>query len=1066
MARQTLQNRPFSAGLNTELNALEDNINYTKDELNVVINHDGSRSRRRGMDYENLYKLSNNPVINYSDDLAFSSTEWTDIGQGVNNPYIVIQVGGELLFYKNVGVPFSQAQSDYTLNLKNYAIEPNSDEYSKIPVSFTVAYGSLFIASKAIKPIVVKSLEETTVENPLPDNVGPSCTISCAIKYDHWGVRGGGWIIPGNIRWDDSDENTYPFASDMGYVQGGSCMVYIDGTEVLKVLSFDEYINYSTTVHRWGGKNNHEGPSMFYSGIIAERFNALPSEVRKGIVAEPKLWDEDWDGTDFSQPSPRTLVLAWREDKDYLKNKTESDHITFKAPDESGSALNGVEIELVFRYITRFKKSDEKRNKFNEVHYTGILSGGRSYEKEEGLTLKIRDFKGTEDFTAVTDTPAKISYSKLYNLLNQGWTTKLLIDFYNAEVGGYKCFPSANLAQQYLKDTDTSKFKPEALLDTTFGNTKAPNGHYIVDYFNQKRVEASGVVKAMEVLTKSLGEEIIDTAYSGGAIEQIPDILPRARTVTAVAAYAGHIFYLAGDVLLYSQVVTEDLQGAFKCYQDADPTSEEISDLVGTDGGYMHLPEIGEGQTMFVQGAYLVVVGDKGVVAIGGTANNIFLATAYSAFSLQPLTTTNPQSLVTTEYGTFYWGETGIVHCTTTETGGLSLSNISKDTIQSFYDKIPTESRRLCKGCYNANRHEIWWCYPIESKRLDGALVLNLATGSYTKHLFTSSQEDREGTGFVVPMIVCPIRVRQAFKSVKNYSTYTKDKVDIMAKDFTEVGGQLEIQPGTDLLIEETSNDTLYLLNTYSTVESSYVYVYLNDTLYDIVTVRFTSRPSPALQPYRIIKRKEEKLRLVSVRELTDEKPYEAYTSLRIVDTEGNPISADYPIDRELATYESMCFYVYEPTSMKCTFADLINNELLDWDKANHSTAGMYYKSYLEGYPLSLQDINRKKTMPYLITHFKRTEKGETTDGERIYKSDAMASVKWSWCNSGDSGQWDMPQRVYRPDLRTYLDGDYVSTKTRVRGGGASYSIRIDSVDNSNFILDALSFDLYGDSRV
>ena len=1061
MARQVLQNRPFSRGLNTELSLLDDNTDFTRDELNSVIKPDGSRSRRRGIDYEEGHQFSRQLIAEYSQDLAFSSVEWTDIGQGVNNPYIVIQAGRLLLFYKNLGVPFSQAQSDYVLDLKPYALNQETDDYANTPVRFTVAHGALFIVSKEITPIVVKTLEETTTENPMPEDILPSCTLSCTVKTDRFGRRGGGGesYVGGDA----------PAGENNKSVNGGSCSFFINDVEICEpLLLYDQY-DFSGDVGSSRPGDNKYGPSMFYSGKIAEYFNSLPAKSRFNLIAEPKLFKYDAYGNKFDTPSPRYLGTI--KQAEYTANNPESsdDYVVFKAQD---ATVTGVKVSLVLRYLTMDKKdgglfsSSKHFPVANKDIYEAKVLGGRSYTKQNYLVLQIRDFTGVEDFQPVDATPKKISYSRLYNMLNQGWTPALIGEFYKASVGGENCFPSGNLAQHYLKDSETTAFKPEALLTTTFGNTKAPNGHFILDYFNQKRAEKANLEIAMSSVARECGttvEEILDENYSGGVPEQVPDYKPRASTVTDVCAYAGHIFFLAGEALLYSQVVSEDLSGAFKCYQDADPTSEEISDLIGTDGGMMLLPEIGEGQKLFVQGGYLVVVGDKGAVAIGGTANNIFLATAYSAFNLQPLTTQSPHSFVTTEYGTLYWGNTGIVHCRNTETGGLVLENISTETIQTLYDKIPIDARKLCKGAYNANKHEVWWLYPLdtsESKRLNGALVLDLSKGTYTKHEFV--------TGKYVPDVVCPLQIKNAFKSTKIYPMYAEGELNPIDTDLQpeqivnidlEVGERFEELSTPDKI-------TQYVMRNFSADTSYYLKVYVNDILWDIVEVRWVSHLVSFIQPYRLTLSAGKKLVVEAVKEKPEELPTKAVGTLKVVDNEGNIISADYPIDRELVSYESIFFLAFDHTQRKVTFADLINNELLDWDSASPTTAGYPYKTYLEGYPLNLQDINRKKTMPYLITHFKRTEKVETTDGELVYKSDALASVKWSWCSNGDSGQWDMPQRVYRPDLRTYLDSDYVSTKTRVRGGGASYSVRIDSVDNSNFILDALSFDLYGDSRI
>ena len=68
--------------------------------------------------------------------------------------------------------------------------------------------------------------------------------------------------------------------------------------------------------------------------------------------------------------------------------------------------------------------------------------------------------------------------------------------------------------------------------------------------------------------------------------------------VTDVAYMAGKFFYLVNDTVLFSQTVTDEGKGYDKCYQDADPTSEEISDLLPTDGGYVKFQTMGDGMAL------------------------------------------------------------------------------------------------------------------------------------------------------------------------------------------------------------------------------------------------------------------------------------------------------------------------------------------------------------------------------------------------------------------------------------------------------------------------------------
>lgn len=1073
MARQVIQLAPFSKGLNTEINNLSEAPEYTTDELNTIIRKDGTRTRRLGIDYEEGYKFSDFLVEDTNNDFAYQACEWNDIDGDKNVNYIVIQAGGTLLFYKNEGVPFSSQESEFTLDMAPYKLEAN-DDYKKVPVSFNTAYGSLFVTSPAIQPFRLQTIEKTDDSNPAPEDILPSAKVSCKVYVSKKG-RGAG---------------------------NGSVQFYINGVAVGSKWTIQEHYGRSG--------NCSDGPWMPYSNVYAEHFNAIPENERRGITAVP-----------YRSGEPD----RWSEADDF---------ITFTAPADSGLSTQGLKISLEMSYLHQTRSTSDWVTFKNE----GYMVGGRAYKKVQSFSLKVRDLTGVEDYLDMAAIPEKISYSKLYNLLNQGWTVKLLGDFYKAQVGGYSCFPSNNLAQQYLKDSQTSAFKPTALLDTTFGNTPAPKGHFVLDYFNQQRVDASMLEVQMQNLAAACGKqvsEILDEQYVGDALTQVPDKSPRYKYVTDSCAYAGRMFYLAGDVLLYSMVLAEDLTRAGLCYQEADPTSEEISDLLPTDGGMLPIEEIGNGQKVFNEGSYLIAVGDRGLMAFGGTANNIFTATAYSARSLPTLTTRSPHSFVSTEFGTLYWGDVGIISCADTAEG-LLLDNITTATIQKFYNKIPNEAREKCKGVYDKINKEVWWFYPSSNHGLDRALVFNLDNKTFTPLAFSSNED----AAVFVPRIVAPVQLKVAYKSYKKAPLYAyyepTEKVDYSKMVWTV----------SDKAGREDLPDIVYTHSPwgkYSALEEAQYY-YRDETLTDSTGIKINpptllihgfkpyygicdrlseDADTPVVyscqvttrgqdEPMRLYSSLEDVLDYTQGREITGQEgflftditmkipftssgfvttkmdlgpsggkleesskipvkyyiakdPSDLYGTKRIIDQDGNTIDVDEPVEGLGESYESFSIICHDGSQMKLTFADITNLNCKDWDKADVKGSGFNYVSYIQGHPVNLGDINRKKTIPYLLTTFRRTEKGITKAGDKVFPSNCNASVKWSWSTSSDSGDWDLAQKVYRPD-KEYLDREFVDTKTRVRGGGKAFAVRLESVSNYNFIIEAIGIDVYGDSRI
>lgn len=1383
MVQSLIPTSPFLGGLNTELNSLVDSTNFTKDELNVTIRANGTRARRFGVDYEELYKFNNEFIDTTLPDLAFNVIEWTDINSPdetttYNTPYIVCQVGGTLIFFRNHGAPFSQDQASFTLDLQPYALDPNSTDYLTTRVSIAAAYGCLFITSSAIRPFYLRTAQEEEAVWA-PDRL-PRTQVNCTV------------LTTKKVR-----------------VYGGYFQVYIDGILVLTLHSDPDPYDYLKT-----------------STQLAAAFNALPTERRRGITAEPRYPDAypTHDGY-------RTTSGIIHEGVGWGN----TDWITFIAPEGSGESLNGTLMKVT---VTGWEKYGSSYS-YDTYTYTGVMAGGIVYENEAGLTLKIRDTVGVNDYLAVDASPAKISYAHLYNLLNQGWTIDLIKDFYNAQTP--KAFPANNLAQFYLKDSKTEKFKPTTLLNRTFGNTPAPKGHFRLDFFNQDRVYESNLPAAMQQLAAALGvtvEEILDENIPDwdSISAQVPVVKPRKPYAVDLCAYAGRIFYLCGDVLLYSQILQEDLDKAGQCFTEADPTSEEISDIVETDGGYISLPEIGEGVKLAAVGSYLFVFGTRGVFVISGTANNQFTATAYQAGSVSAIPTQSPNSFVETEFGVFYWGTTGVVLLSAGESG-LQVQDVSTEKILTYFGKLNNLQHKYCKGSYSSARKRIYWFYPKDPeapRKLDRVLVYDIMkqafmvfeigepagenlrqspeivsgfplkvpylsyktypiytavspiddtvevntysyllgeTEVFSKEPFTKyysdllcTQEQGDFEELLNPSIIPTVRedisldklvhsqvhngvlyvvsdegtagatlrsstdFGQTFTTIKALSgwpnranigfskaasregslffadttqayfengdiTYPLTSTVVLARTFDNTEDCLEmpvLEQGVchdpDFLTppetREYSLDTQYKsdFGSRSTWEApftigtdslggwgysesrtlwsscsqpppnadtvSYRRIYFGDKMYAIAdnsTVLyetsdgntwaestlaappFVSRadtgtaydcgnilqgstqyhyeafvetstrtvevyrtkgdkwdlvmsfesgsygfrdftvispdkilassaiPDPAYpsvvftrapitEPAKIFKKYGTWLRQtpgalhravevpytlssgmslsmyvdpdhlsqypvgtavgpenehvfsdVDFSKLLSQTGIVSYTTPRltpenktsqtltvyevmytgylsgdfeVVDDEGFMVLADIPEDTEEWSFESSLLLCLDPANGRVTFGDFHSNYKKDWVTGDLVGSGYTFDSYLVSHPVNAQDFIRNKTMPYLISYFKRTETGKDLTGNYIYGSNCLGSVLWDWRVDGTHTKWDSPQELYRPNPRTILSEGYIITKSNIRGIGRAFQVKLQSVEDKDFIVEALCFNLQGDSRI
>lgn len=1277
---------PFLGGLNTELNKLVDSTDFTSDELNCMIRANNTRSRRPGVDYEELYKFNNEYLDLSLPDLAFQCIEWTDINSPdeaetyTGYPYIVCQVGGKIIFFRNEGQPYSGHQEKFVLDLSTYAIDPSSDEYMRKRCRFTAAYGCIFITSEAIKPIYLRSAQE-------PDD--PSLPItnypSGVLPLNLWNSKKGRWAGVG----------TFTF--------------YVDGIQV----------GQTSIQYFYGGAtgNCSNGPWMLTSTQLATYWNQImPAENRRGLVAIPKYPDSTpirWGIHSPSQGDQTGGNGAWIYD-----------HIRFESSDQSAQ---GMTVSIVMSGLAQWRSSSHQE----EISHSCTLAGGTTYQYRSNLNLTIRDtYVGAQDYLSVSDSPTKMSYAHLYNLLNQGWTPKLIADYYNAQ--GTHVFPGNNLAQQFLKDEKTSAFKPQNAINMTFGNSPAARGHEVLSYFDQKRVSVSNLIASFNQLVSSIGggatfADIVDTnwdlddptqANEADAYSQVPDVKPRKPYVADLCAYAGRIFYLTGDVLLYSQVIAEDITKADKCYTEADPTGEEISDVIETDGGLISLPDIGEGLKLQVIGESLLIFGTRGNMILSGTANNIFTATAYSAGAVSAVPTQAPDSFVSTEYGVFYWGVTGITALGVGDQGGLQVKDLTTEKILTFYGKLNNDQHKYCKGIYSASKKKIYWFYPSDTskpRRLDLCLVYDIQRDAFCPQKIVSEHLNEETDELTqTPEIVGGVQLKVPFKSVKEYPIYayyvtpttdpqylyttattgtdpsvqqnfypeatpgtsyvsygaftmtfttasnanfdavTKIRpmiatslIDPDAPQYmpyagigffnespwvfefpvttkaTHTGVYLHVENVRDVTInnfecswfrlkcnngiltayvlpdadEEYTVDTLPALSSWTeviktsdniTAPSQYTnlvvgayqdYDWFWNTLKEFVSgntsvseipgslvTYYFSRPCTSSTPiysneemttqvgtissimndghqYRIrncynwVRDKEgfdkdvdeiqvyryqiptpytvympdynyttrgsstiyegssdtfEDIDLTrymeiggtiagwtpqtiteisQVNEASTNLYHVTYTNqisgdIEVVADDGYKVLADDPLDTEEFTYESSILLCLDPSSSRVTFGDFRNNYMRDWAEGDIHGDGWVFDSYMISHPINSQDFVRAKTMPYLISYFKRTETGKLITNAYVYPSHCQGSVRWDWRTDGINSKWDSPNELYRPRQRTILSEGYIITKTNIRGIGRAFQIKLQGIEDHNFIVEALGFNLCKDERI
>ena len=356
------------------------------------------------------------------------------------------------------------------------------------------------------------------------------------------------------------------------------------------------------------------------------------------------------------------------------------------------------------------------------------------------ITIKIRDFEGVEDNLEPDTRPSSLSTAHKYNLYNQGWYATVASnqdgDDQIVEVQALDYWlenrddiPSNTDVWWHYTTTgvDDAEAGEAASLDrldtklgdvnrNLFGNAPASKGHYIINAFGTNRSTLSGIPNVKEQSSNGF-------------------------RCTAVAFFAGRAFY--GGVghpkfsanVYFSQIAEEPEQYA-RCYQASDPTSKENFDLVASDGGVIKIQEINTILAFHVVESTLYVFATNGVWSISGSDNGPFKATDYTVTKVSSYPAISSLNIVDVGGLPIWWNHEGIFALTKAQAGLVTeVTNLSRTTIQSFYDAIPQSAKLTAKGCYNDQDGIVVWLYnvlPAEGTyRYTNILVLDAVTQAF-----------------------------------------------------------------------------------------------------------------------------------------------------------------------------------------------------------------------------------------------------------------------------------------------------------------------------------------------
>ncbi len=400
------------------------------------------------------------------------------------------------------------------------------------------------------------------------------------------------------------------------------------------------------------------------------------------------------------------------------------DMSTFQRPTGGGAASAEIQVASIKGALV------VASSELNTFYITRDLDTGAFTETE--IDFRVRDFDWLGDRTIYREAQDKddVTIQRAYDTRNCGWNSgggsgsssssninisgglnniAFLLTRSNAGNGDTALETYINTEGEfpalthpwYSGKNSSGNFSVSEWKKVFTGSSFIVNGSFILDLYSKDRETASGLDNSSLNTTE-------DSRFS------------------TVASYTGRIFYAGmanstddnGSKIFFSQVLEEKYSLIGECFQQNDPTSQELSDLLDTDGGFISIPEAHNIRKLHPFGPYLFVFASNGVWQIGGV-DDVFRATDYTVSKISEDGLSAVGSFVSAQGQPYWWSNSGIFRVGAAEGGGFGAQNLSVSSIQSFWELIDADKRDKVTSVYDEAQRRISWIYPDNSETVD-----------------------------------------------------------------------------------------------------------------------------------------------------------------------------------------------------------------------------------------------------------------------------------------------------------------------------------------------------------
>lgn len=164
----------------------------------------------------------------------------------------------------------------------------------------------------------------------------------------------------------------------------------------------------------------------------------------------------------------------------------------------------------------------------------------------------------------------------------------------------------------------------------------------------------------------------------------------------------------------------------------------------------------------------------------------------------------------------------------------------------------------------------------------------------------------------------------------------------------------------------------------------------------------------------------------------------------------------------------------YTPTSILFTFSSYFNNTFRDWKAVDD--VGSDAKAEFTTGIVTAGDSAIQKQIPYLVSHFRRTESGFELIGNDIVpknQSSCLIRSQWDWANTVNSKKWSSVFQAYRyprfyipVDIDDTFDTGFelITTKNKIRGRGRAFCFNVQTEQDKDCRMVGWSLSVNGNS--